>query len=765
MTPLIRKLLTADPGELRFRLERELAVQWRRLGYRHRGNGQKGAVHPRRLCRYASENGVQNGSPASWWLHHMQHRTEPRFLLDGSQLQGCIELYPTLFPSEAKRVVSAADDVCRGNFSLLGVACQLPGAIRWQDDPATGQPWPRTFYRDLNPADVGVDPKHVWELNRHEFLIDCGKAYRLTGNPVYAGRVFEIIDSWVEQNPYLQGINWVSALEVAVRAISWLTTYQLCRTWQNIPADSHYKLISSLYLHGSYLYRNLSFYSSPYNHLVGESTALYLLGCFFPEFDESAAWRRTAWDVLTSQIGQQFHSDGGNVEQATFYHHYCLGFYLLAVLTRLRRGEAVPSSMQHRLEQAFEFSMWLTRPDGTVPRIGDCDNARSIRLSNPPLWDFRNLLCLGATLFARGDMKSVAGPFSEDAFWLLGKPGVDRYTQLEPTDPSAGSRLFARSGYFVSRTGWGQSDHFVCFDCGELAAGLHRTDVPSAAHGHADLLSVELSMFGQPLLIDGGSYTYHDLVGWQRHFRESQAHNTIRVDGASQAKYAGNLKWSCVAKPEGLQSQSFDQFDFVECSHSGFHGLNEQVRHRRALLVKKDALTVVFDRLEGTGEHDVEVFFHLAPGNVWLHTLHQAVEYQANGVTFWLQLVEDRGFQMELLEGGLGPEGGWIGTAYGRRQRAPVIRYHGRVRLPVQLTFACLGFRERPDDLRVEPQTIEDDLNHSLVDGSACRISRGGKTDILGIVWNTPGEKRIGELSFMDRVFVRSDVATEPVSA
>ena len=48
---------------------------------------------------------------------------------------------------------------------------------------------------------------------------------------------------------------------------------------------------------------------------------------------------------------------------------------------------------------------------------------RAFCFSAPPLWDFRNLLSIGAVLFKREDMKYVAGKFHEDALWLLGTEG------------------------------------------------------------------------------------------------------------------------------------------------------------------------------------------------------------------------------------------------------------------------------------------------------------------------------------------------------
>ena len=53
-----------------------------------------------------------------------------------------------------------------------------------------------------------------------------------------------------------------------------------------------------------------------------------------------------------------------------------------------------------------------------------------------------------------------------------------------------------------------------------------------------------------------------------------------------------------------------------------------------------------------------------------------------------LVLLEGADCQIEIIAGRSGPEGGWIGTGYGYRQRAPVARFFGRFQLPVAFSFA-----------------------------------------------------------------------------
>jgi hypothetical protein len=165
---------------------------------------------------------------ATWWRRHLSERREPPFLLNAALLKEAAGLYHRLPGGRLAESVERAERVCRGEFSFLGTAFSVAGSVPWHQDPQTRQNWPVSFYADIRipfcdgkgSRNAAGDVKYVWELNRHEFLVDCAKAFYLTGRPRYAERVLELISSWSCANPYLHGVNWAGPLEVAVRALS-----------------------------------------------------------------------------------------------------------------------------------------------------------------------------------------------------------------------------------------------------------------------------------------------------------------------------------------------------------------------------------------------------------------------------------------------------------------------------------------------------------------------------------------------------------------
>ena len=58
---------------------------------------------------------------------------------------------------------------------------------------------------------------------------------------------------------------------------------------------------------------------------------------------------------------------------------------------------------------------------------------------------------------------------------------------------------------------------------------------PLYNHGHADALSVTLSLGETPFLIDPGTYRYNGVPDWRRYFKGTRAHNTICIDEQDQA--------------------------------------------------------------------------------------------------------------------------------------------------------------------------------------------------------------------------------------
>jgi hypothetical protein len=489
----------------------------------------------------------------------------------------------------ARDVEALAQSVMQHRFPLLGFTIETGPEIDWRRDYvhgiSTGTPYfRRSPYLDFARAG---DHKIVWELNRHQHLVLLAQAFLFTGQRDFLDEAFGQLGSWMDANPFLRGINWASALEVAFRALSW--------TWLWMMAGSHMpqpladRFITELYRHGCFLEHNLSVYFSPNTHLLGEAVALHALGTLFPSLPRSSRWIRAGGRTVLAEIERQVRADGSHFEQSAYYHVYALDFFLLH-----RALAQTPESYDRRLTLMAEYLAALMGPSGILPYFGDDDGGRLFHPYGDRARFGRATLASCGVLFGRADAiwdsKDVA---CQAAWWFYGASDLP-VPQLSGQFPAP--RLFPDAGVAVMSAG----DRQIVVKAGPFGEG-------SGGHSHSDVLSLVARIGDREVLIDPGTYTYISNPEERNRFRGSAAHNTICIDGRDQAVAAGPFRWN--QKPEtairewatSLQADSLD----ASCSYAGFV-------HRRRIRLVKPHLLVVFDLVSGpSGEHLIEQFWHL----------------------------------------------------------------------------------------------------------------------------------------------------------
>ncbi|MEZ4762958.1 MAG: alginate lyase family protein [Calditrichia bacterium] len=576
----------------------------------------------------------------------------------------------------------AADLLLAHNFNLLGLQVQLPEKIQWNVNPQTGNSYPLNHFSQMDTfnTDKFGDVKYVWELNRHQFFIEVAKAYYLTGEEKYAEKIWQWLESWFAQVPHKYGINHTSVLEHAVRIFSWIWSYYFTQNSPVWTPERRAELAKQLLLQGDIIEENLSYFYSPYNHLIGELAALAFLGTVYPNSPKMQRWRDHYWAEMEAQLPLQFNEDGFTVEQASYYHHFTTGFYLQLALLRKKNNLPVSENVWQWLEKMLEFPMHLTRPDGQLPMLGDIDSARSIYFYRPePKWDLRPFQAMGAVLFQRSDMKFVAHEPTEELLWLLGENGIADFEKLRTKKPAEHSKFFAPSGYLLMRDGWDKSNNYIMFDCGEIAHGVHKDDTPSAAHGHGDILAFELFANGKPLIVDPGFHTYFGDLAWHRYFRDSLGHNTITVNGCGQAVHEGRIGWSRVSSPKLRHQLITESFDYACAETDRFANLEKDAIHRRHIFFEKGKYAIVFDEVSGnaTDELNIVSSLHFHPAEVQLKEQILFVD-QKPAAIFAMPYAAT----IAVNSGGKLPEDGWNAPGYGEKLPAPVLRISATQKLP-----------------------------------------------------------------------------------
>jgi hypothetical protein len=579
-----------------------------------------------------------------------------------------------------ERTLKAAEDACAHRFDILGSGLvDLGPEIDWHRDFKTDYCWPtRTYYKKIDGRYLrpDCDIKVPWDLSRAHHLPTLGRAYWLTGDERYPREFITQVRSWIRANPPEDGVNWVNAMETAIRAINWLWAYFLLLDSPQITVEFETEFFGMLLAHGRYIFLNLEGepggkYNS--NHYISNLAGLIFLGLLIPEFREARKWQEFGITNLIVEMEHQVLADGVDYELSTSYHRLVVEIFITCAVLCRRNGCELPQSFWQVLARMLDFIYHYTRPDGTVPIIGDADNGRLQRLTSwdeteREYYDHRHLLAAGAVLFDRPEWAQAAGKCWEDAFWLLGSDAIQYWkAHLGAAQGMPSSQAFSKGGIYVMRDG----DLYAVADAGGNGTG------GVGGHNHCDTLSVEFYAYGAPFLVDPGSYVYTADPASRNLFRSTAYHNTIQVDHQELNRLdPQNLfQLGKDAIPEVHAWQSTPEYDLLVASHRGYCRLLDPVTPRRTIFFDKIAkLWLVWDHLEARGEHVYQVFFHFSAVEIieFSGNPKSIVVCAPNQSQLALCLLRDPGFVFSLRNG-------WISRSYGRREAVPVAEYSVQV--------------------------------------------------------------------------------------
>lgn len=581
-----------------------------------------------------------------------------RFFFDVGEIPQRIQLIRENVPDFERNLLAQAEQILKHQFPLLGYGpLDYGNDIDWQLDVVSGKqallkPWPKINYLDY--TEVG-DCKVTWELSRHQFLVTLAKAWLLTGDERFVRKLETIYYDWHKKNPYPLGINWASSLEVAFRSLSWIWVRELLGGRE--PASQlRHDITKALGFNAWYIRRYLSTYFSPNTHLQGEAVALFFIGSLCRSLPEARSWCETGWKILLEHALTKVLEDGAYFEQSTHYHVYALDFFIHARILAERNALPVPASHDDVLKRMLQHLSILCQA-GPPSRFGDDDGGRVFDGARNRAEHLADPLAIGTALYELSSLKQKGVRPTEEMLWLLGDKGLQTLSDC-PEWKTGSSVQFSQSGVYIFHLGEGTHSHAV-LDVGPLGGG-------SGGHGHADALSLTVNVDGNPLLVDPGACNYVGPGSDREDFRVTHAHNTIVVDGLSQAESKTAFSWHRWPEVKVKVNAFAPEFEFIAASHDGYSRLAAPVTHSRTLFNSHEGFWFVFDQLFAEGPHDYALHWHLMPDSI--------VELHADDR--WR--VERDGRNLQILTAATGwlrtTESGWISAAYGTKQAAPLLK-------------------------------------------------------------------------------------------
>lgn len=509
--------------------------------------------------------------------------------------------------------IRSADEILDGKLKFFSNEYNFDQVPNWNYDAIRNIKTPLDFGKSIDYRDSSKigDIKYIWEPNRHLHLVTLAQAYALTKEEKYKDCLIQHLTSWLDQCPYLKGLNWTSSLELAIRLINWSIVWQIINQVDPLALDDKLKKrwLDSVYQHCHFINGHWSLYSSSNNHLIGEAAGLFISSITWPYWNENSTWHDKSKKILENEIINQTYDDGINKEQAFSYQSFVLEFFIFSGLAAKTINSDFSQEYWKQIEKMIEFIASIMDVNGNTPMIGDADDGIVNNLSQDPYFcPYQSLLATGAVLFNRSDFKNKSKKIDDKTKWLLGLEAENKF-QLLPTYSTEHLKTsFPDGGYYIIGTDFGTNKEVkLITDVGELGY------LSIAAHGHADALSFTLSVAGKEILIDPGTYAYHAKKKWRDYFRGTSAHNTLRIDGIDQSVSGGNFMWLKHARAVCTEWSENEKETTLIGKHNGYERLVDPTTHQRKIKLDKDKkLFFIEDTILCKKQHVIERFWHFS---------------------------------------------------------------------------------------------------------------------------------------------------------
>lgn len=456
--------------------------------------------------------------------------------------------------------------------------------------------------------------KSVW-LARLYFLPSFARMYYLKKDKSYLNFAMQFLRKWYTENAALAKAgktryNWTD-MQIAWRCIhlSWL--YFLGE--KELTQSDKQFIIGILKNHSEVLLEH--FGEQPlneFNHQAHGALAMLYTGTLFPYMPHADSLVKTANRILEHHIRRAFYEDGGNVEQMFGYYPFEAHLFRDAYLLCKSNNIAQPQRIEELLRKMYDFITNVKQPDETMPVVND-----SYEMPTSPI---------------RSTIASTLGNVSESCI---------------------ASKLFAETqiGTLRNRSWY-------------VLANPAKT---IGAHMHAGRLAFNFWYKNMPVLRDSGCCNYDDplLVTW---YRTSKAHNTVLIDGKSDAATSTDILWA--AKREtGNKITDFEKNE--DCTFLRMHSpaseeANSSVEWYRSLVLINDKYLILHDFFKTAGKHDYELLFHFDKAKASLEQ-NRILSVKKEETIFFVPADKNKIKDIEIKEG--------LISIGGKTERAPMAVY------------------------------------------------------------------------------------------
>ena len=529
-----------------------------------------------------------------------------------------------------RRIINIQPKISENINPQTKTGFRLSGSIRSKQNLLNGNTL--TF---LNTA-IEIDDNHIdwgcashpklWRYNLHyfDYLLDP---------ELHIESDRQFIDSWIDNNHPGMEDAW-EPYTLSLRIVNWIKYFASI-----YPHEIPHRWLVSLHQQAQFLEQQIEYHILA-NHYLKNGVALLFAGIFFVG-DEANRWRKKGMKIILEEANEQLLEDGGHYERSPMYHSIVTEDYL-DVFNLLESNESFNSKqdrlfIQNKCHKALDFLAMVLMPDGKIPLFNDS----AFKIAPDP----ESLFTYGSQLFG---------------YQLPPKPDTKEVINLP------------QSGYY----GVKNNQDMIIVDYGEIAPDYQ------PGHGHCDLLSYELAIDGQRIIVDSGVYDYQ-ANSERKYCRSTKGHNTVMLNGEEQSEIWGVFRVARRAKPIKPSIHEKRKNINITGGHNGYERQQKGRIHQRSIEIEENSWAIR-DRINGSGSSLIENFIHLHPGITAVKENHIVKLYdQDNKVVAEITYNGQVEIAIENSE--------WF-PEFGKRMPNSVIVFSSQTQLPFEMEYTVTKY-------------------------------------------------------------------------
>ena len=531
-------------------------------------------------------------------------------------------------PTADNESLRLAEDVLLHRFKFYTETHQLSEDIDWDYNPGT--------------AHWGHD------LNRFSYLSLLTRAYFTTEDERFGRKAVDLILDWIAKcdigqcfggTPYVFG----SYLNNTIHCAAWAHCVQALLFAGQVKPFELLRILKSLHDQMAYLEVVTNGHQGNWP-TIGCQGILQVLA-IFPVFRDTERFINYCIGTLAEQVDEQILPDGVQDELTPHYHAVVINNLLTSSESLHKLNRTLEPDTLDILRKMVHYQQQTVVPDGSAQ-----------------------------IAFNDSDPESVPHVVSR-----LEALGLGDY--LLPPE-KLGSEFFPYAGVAFLRQRACDGDLYLALDGGPYGR----------SHQHEDKLGFWLHAYGRNFIVDPGRHLYdHSEVSYFSYLKSTRAHSTITIDGESQNSRNHPDTWIAKEPVPLTFTSGSSEIRASACYDLGYGSENEiEVVHQREVVFVNEEFWVVFDRVEGDGEHLVESRFQFYPGELHLSGNQVVTQYDDANLLLWSH---GSWRDISIQKGQENPRGGWYSPGYSRIEPAPCLLLSTTTSLPFTTATLLYPFR------------------------------------------------------------------------